>query len=134
MDIKEIYVKNKATLKNLFFYGLIGGLAAVVDFGVFFGLNTGLQIDKFVANIISMHAGMLVSFSLNATMNFKKTDKLLRRFLSYYFIVLCGMGLSSLILWIGGFITSSETLVKAFSVVFVAAVQFVFNKLVTFKF
>ena len=97
-------------------------------------MNTGLGIDKFLANLISMHVGMLVSFSLNTTLNFKKTDKLFRRFLSYYVIVLGGMGISSAILWLGSFLTSSETIVKAFSVVFVAAIQFVFNKLITFKF
>ena len=134
MKLRTLYQTHKTTIKNLILYGFIGGLAAVVDFGVFYGMNTGLGIDKFLANLISMHVGMLVSFSLNTTLNFKKTDKLFRRFLSYYVIVLGGMGISSAILWLGSFLTSSETIVKAFSVVLVAAIQFVFNKLITFKF
>ncbi|MDR3644127.1 MAG: GtrA family protein, partial [Clostridia bacterium] len=70
--------------RNLFFYGLFGGLAAVVDFSVFTLLYSGLGVHKLIANLISMHAGMLVSFSLNTFFNFRKTNRLLRRFASYY--------------------------------------------------
>lgn len=131
--ITRLYQNNKAWIRNLVLYGIIGALAALVDFGSFYLMNTGLSWNRYAANIVSMHLGMLVSFSLNTKVNFQKTDKLWRRFLSYYIIILGGMGLSSLILWIGSFVTDSSTIVKAFAVVFVAAVQFVFNKFVTYR-
>lgn len=134
MSIKKLYLDNRSFLRVLALYGLIGGLAAIADFSLFYILNTPLGLNKFAANIISMHAGMIISFSLNAKLNFKKTDKLIYRFLFYYLIVLFGMGLSSLILFAGSFAVKSDTALKAFSVVFVAGVQFILNKLITFKF
>ncbi|MDD4797726.1 MAG: GtrA family protein, partial [Eubacteriales bacterium] len=107
--LARLYRRHRAWMRNLALYGCIGGLAAVVDFGCFYLLNTGLSVNRYAANILSMHMGMLVSFALNSSMNFKKTDRLLQRFLSYYAIVLCGMGLSSLLLWAGGFVIGSGT-------------------------
>lgn len=132
MKIKELYQSNKTLIRNILLYGVIGGLAAAVDFGTFFLFHSLLGMNKFVANLISMHIGMLVSFSLNAKINFKKTDKLLRRFLSYYAIVLCGMAVSTFILWLGALVTDSETIVKLFAVILVAGIQFLLNKLITF--
>ncbi|MDR3644154.1 MAG: GtrA family protein [Clostridia bacterium] len=118
--------------RNLIFYGLFGGLAAVVDFSVFTLLYSELGVHKLVANLISMHAGMLVSFSLNTFFNFRKTNRLLRRFASYYLIVLVGMGVSSAIIGLGSAYLP-VLLLKAISIVVSAMAQFVLNRLITYR-
>lgn len=132
MDLKNMVRDNRAFLRNLVLYGFIGGLAAGVDFGVFYLLN--MHISEYIANIIAMHVGAIVSFTLNAKFNFQKTDKLIQRFLSYYLIVLCGMGLSSCIFWAFDFFIDSENIIKVISMIIVAGVQFFLNKFITFKF
>lgn len=121
------------SFSECFFYGLIGIFAAAIDFGIFYILTVPLGLNKFISNIISMHIGMLVSFSLNATVNFKKTDRIFYRFIRYYLIILFGMGLSSAILWAGGFIISSNIILKAIAIMIVAGVQFVLNSTLTFR-
>lgn len=133
MDIIGVIKQKRVLIKNLFLYGVIGGLAAVADLGVFWVLHSHLGVNKFIANLFSMHIGMFISFSLNAWINFKKTDKIFKRFVTYYVIILCGMALSSFILWVGGIFIQSEIIVKAISIIIVSSLQFIFNKIFTFN-
>ena len=64
---------SKEFLRNLILYGIIGVTAASLDFGVFYLLNTFLQINEFLANFVGIHCGVLLSFFLNSRYNFKKT-------------------------------------------------------------
>lgn len=130
----SILIRKVSYFKNFIAYGIIGGMAAVVDFSSFFLFHSVYGISPFISNIISMHLGMLVSFFFNAKFNFKKSDKLLKRFLSYYLIILCGMAISSGILFIGTFFTENELIVKLVSIIIVSTIQYIFNKFITFKF
>jgi putative flippase GtrA len=124
---------NNSFIRNLVLYGIFGVIAAVVDFSVFTVCFKYLLIDKFIANLISMHIGMLVSFTLNTFANFKKPDKLFRRFLSYYIIVLVGMGITTLIIWLGTAYLPVLVL-KAISIVVASIIQFFLNRFITYKF
>ena len=118
--------------RELILYGIIGGFCAALDFGVYTLL--GLIIPFLVANIISVHCGIICSFLLNRNFNFKVKDKTKRRFLSFYLVGLSGLGISELLLWI--FSTRmglNHLAVKLATVVIVALYQFLLNKYVTFK-
>lgn len=118
---------------NIFLYGVIGVLAAVVDFTVFTVCVELIGIHNILANLISMHMGMIVSFTLNSCFNFKKTDKLFRRFLSYYAIVLVGMGISSLLIGVlSNFMP--VLIVKVISMVVVSIIQYLLNRFITYRF
>lgn len=125
-------IKSK-DFRYLLLYGVFGGIAALVDFSVFTGCVKGLHIHNVVSNIISMHAGMLVSFTLNNFLNFKKRDKIFRRFLAYYAIVLIGMGISSLIIAIGS-AYMPVLIVKVIAMAVATAIQYLFNRFFTFRF
>jgi putative flippase GtrA len=125
--------EHKQFFRSLLLYGVFGGIAALVDFSVFYALAQGAGINKFVANIISMHAGMVVSFALNRNFNFKKRDKLARRFFIYYAVILVGMALSSFLLWVLGLWLPSKAVVKAITILIVSGLQFIVNKYVTFQ-
>lgn len=118
--------------RELILYGIIGGFCAALDFGVYTLL--GLIIPFLIANIISVHCGIICSFLLNRNFNFKVKDKTKRRFLSFYLVGLSGLGISELLLWI--FSTRmglNHLAVKLATVVIVALYQFLLNKYVTFK-
>ena len=85
-------------------------------------------------NFVSINIGILCSFLLNAFFNFKRSDKLWRRALKFFAVGYCGLVLSMLILRIGVVrFDFDDKLVKLFSVFFVAALQFILNKFITFN-
>jgi putative flippase GtrA len=92
-----------------------------------FGLN------EYLANSISVHTGIAMSFILNRKYNFKKTDRVLFRTISFYLTGLFGLALSQGLLWLGGIFLFPVVMVKFMSIFIVAVVQFVINKLVTFN-
>ena len=126
--IEKLYHK----FRELILYGIIGGFCAALDFGVYTLL--GLIIPFLVANIISVHCGIISSFLLNRNLNFKVKDKTRMRFLSFYLIGLSGLGISELLLWIFSTrIGLNHLAVKLATVAIVALYQFLLNKYITFK-
>ena len=126
--IEKIYHK----FRELILYGMIGGFCSALDFGIYTLL--GLIIPFLIANIISVHCGIICSFLLNRNFNFKVKDKTKMRFLSFYLVGLSGLGISELLLWV--FSTRmglNHIAVKLATVVIVALYQFLLNKYITFK-
>jgi len=124
---------NKEFIRNLVLYGLIGGFSSTVDVIVFILLNSRLNLNEFLSNAISVHIGILISFLLNSRFNFKKTDKLLKRLLSFYIVGLFGLLISSGMLSLGNALQLPINYVKIASVFIVAAIQFCLNKFLTFR-
>ena len=124
---------DKAFLRNLILYGIIGGLSSGLDALVFALLVKGLGINQFVANTISIHCGIFLSFFLNSRYNFKKTDDFWGRFIPFYLTGLFGLALSQGILWLGGRISADAIITKLVSIVIVALVQFFINRAVAFR-
>ena len=123
---------NYPLLRQIILYGIIGGGSAFLDFLLFSLMYSNLGINKYIANGISVHAGIAMSFVLNRSFNFKKTDRVLFRVVSFYATGLFGLALSQGLLWLGGIFILDIVIVKFVSIFIVAAVQFVINKLVTF--
>jgi len=128
MNIKELVLK----YRELILYGIIGGLCASLDFGVYTLLS--LWIPFLWANIISVHCGILCSFILNRNYNFKVKDNTGKRFISFYLVGLAGLGLSELLIYL---LTDKfewhYIIAKLLTVVVVALFQFALNKLITFN-
>jgi putative flippase GtrA len=120
-------------IRQIFLYGVIGGGSALLDFLLFTLMYKQFGMNEYLANGISVHTGIAMSFILNRKFNFKKTDRVLFRAVSFYLTGLFGLGLSQCLLWLGGILLLSVVTVKFASVFIVAAVQFVINKVVTFN-
>ena len=120
-------------IRQVVLYGIIGGGCALLDISLFALLYTLLGVNEYIANVISMHVGMGASFLLNRRFNFKKTDKTLLRAISFYLTGLFGLSLSQGLLWLGDLMSLSAELSKFISIFFVAAVQFLINRSVTFR-
>lgn len=117
--------------KNLFLYGLIGIVAFVIDYSLFSLCHKYFEMNEYIANLVGMNVGAVFSFTCNTFINFKKTDRLIRRFLTYYFVILLGMGLSTIILALWG--KENIQIGKVVAMVIVSIFQFIFNKIFTFK-
>ena len=124
---------NKQLIRQIILYGIIGGCSALLDFLVFTLFYKQFGMNEYLANGISVHAGIAMSFILNRKYNFKKTDRVLFRAFSFYLTGLFGLALSQGILWFGNVLLVPVVLVKFVSIFLVAAVQFIINKLITFN-
>lgn len=120
-------------LKELFLYGVIGVISSSVDALLFKALITYWLENYLIVNSISVIAGILISFTLNLYFNFKTFDNILKRFISFFSVGIFGMLLSSIILTVGDKLNIDIFIVKLASIVIVAAIQFVLNKLLSFR-
>ena len=125
--------ESNALVRQIALYGVIGFLAAVVDFSMFSLINAhSLISSRVLSNIISSTTGFCVSFSLNTYFNFRKTDKIIKRFLSYLAICVVGISISSSVIYaLQWYMTLS--LLKVLCIAVVAVIQFILNKLITFR-
>ncbi|MDP4291379.1 MAG: GtrA family protein [Bacteroidota bacterium] len=120
--------------RQLILYGIIGGFCASLDFFIFYSLTTYLDVYYLIANVISVSAGITISFLLNRKYNFKVKDNALRRFMTFASIGLGGLLLSSVLLYFFFEILSLEKfLSKILSIILVVLLQFLLNKYITFK-
>lgn len=127
--MKSLIIKYQQLLR----YGIIGATCAGIDFACY-SILVLCGINMFVANIVGVNVGILLSFYLNRKYNFKVTDNTLRRFLIFYAVGLTGLGASSLILYLTVDLWNfNEFYSKLFSIVIVALLQFCLNKFITFK-
>lgn len=115
-------------------YAVIGVGALVVDVGIYWALAAAVGWHPLLANTISTLVACIVSFLANSFVNFKVTDRLLLRFLSFAVVAGIGYVASSIIIGVGVGILALDPLVaKAISLPVVLVLQFTLNSRVTFK-
>ncbi len=119
--------------RNFIIYAVIGVSGATLDFVLFeIFLWAGLSMQ--FANFISVSAGITNNFFLNARLNFRVSDRLLRRFAAFYAVGMVGLGLSAAILELGvGWLGFSARIAKASSIVIVVVTQYSLNKVLAFQ-
>jgi len=119
--------------RNFITYAVIGVSGATLDFVLFeIFLWAGLSMQ--IANFISVSAGITNNFFLNARLNFRVSDQLLRRFAAFYAVGMVGLALSAAILELGvGWLGFSARIAKASSIVIVVVTQYSLNKVLAFR-
>lgn len=128
--VTEMYMK----FRNLILYGIIGSFSAGVDFMIFYSLTKGLNIYYLYANIVSVTAGITISFLLNKKFNFKVEDKAVKRFLIFFTVGFSGLLLSLALLYVFIDVLALGKLIsKLLSIILVVLLQFFANKFITFN-
>ena len=94
------YIRKRAKkeTKHAILYTLLSWVAAIVDCGVFLIL-TSLWLPIIISNIISEWCWLITSFTLNLKKNFKKSDNINKRFLSYLIVTISGIIISTAIVY-----------------------------------
>ncbi len=114
-------------------YVLIGVLGIVVDFGIY-TILTHLKMNVEIANIISSTCGIINNFLWNSYTNFKVHDRMILRFISYFIVGQITTVFTTVSLFI--FVTKlgyPHLIVKAIATFVATLIQFVINKVVTFR-
>ncbi len=138
MNIYKLIVATISRLFNRFrpiiLYGVFGSISSGLDFTIYTLLVRYVGVHYVVANCFSVLCGISTSFVLNRNYNFKVKDKTKQRFTMFLTIGLCGMLLSTLILWLCIETFHFHTILsKLLSIVLVVFFQFLLNKYLTFK-
>jgi len=127
-------LKNKK-YRELLLYGVIGGASATLDFVIYSTLLYFIS-EKYliIANTTGVSCGIITSFLLNRQFNFKVKDRTVLRFISFLTVGLIGLLISSgLIIIFVNHLRINFITAKLATIVFVSIIQFVLNKLITFK-
>ncbi len=115
-------------------YLLIGGVASAIDVGVFVYLYELVGLSAIASHSVSIPLSALFSFSMNAVFNFKKTDMILLRLLSFAIVVFLGYLLGASIIWvIDDVLRLGGTTGKIVSLPFVFFFQYYLNAKVSFR-
>lgn len=114
-------------------YVLIGVLGLVVDFGIY-TILTHFKMNVEITNIISSTCGIINNFLWNSYTNFKVHDRMILRFISYFIVGQITTVFTTVSLFI--FVTKLgylHLIVKIVATFVATLIQFVINKVVTFR-
>jgi len=128
-------VKNLLLQKKQFLiYCLIGFSGVGLDFCVYSLLIKTRLLDYQAANAVGYASGTLLSFVLNAKFNFRVTDKIALRLLSFFGVAFIGwlVSAATLHVLIENF-SWDKYLAKAATLFVVVMLQYNLNRLVSFR-
>src|SRR5699024_6878517 len=114
-------------------YVIIGVLGLVVDF-VIYTILTHFKMNVEIANIISSTCGIINNFLWNSYTNFKVHDRMILRFISYFIVGQITTVFTTISLFV--FVTKlgyPHLMVKVIATFMATLIQFVINKVVTFR-
>jgi len=138
----------RESIKQVFKYGVVGVIGLGIEWAIFFLIRDFFHLNYIFAHVIGSVCAIFNNFILNSYFTFKATDKLITRAISFFSIAGVGLLVGVLLLpalvkLINIFLVDSniidlsiknaQNIAKLITTVIVAGVQFVFNKLYTFR-
>ena len=115
-------------------YLFIGGIAATIDLGIFIFMYERVGLTAVISHSISVPISAIFSFLCNAFFNFRKTDLLLFRSISFLTVIGLGYLLGiAIIIFVGDILQLGGTIGKLVSLPFVFLFQFYLNSKVSFR-
>ena len=120
--------------RQFLLYCVIGFSGVGLDFGIYSLLVKTGTLNYQAANAVGYASGTLLSFFLNAKFNFRVTDKIALRLMSFFGVALLGYlaSAATLQLLIGHF-GFNKYLSKAATLFVVMLLQFNLNRLISFR-
>ena len=120
--------------RQLILYGMIGGCCVALDFAIFSILAVWVGVHYQLANFAGYASGTAMSFILNARLNFRTSDRMVLRFLSFCAVGGLGLLTSAGILWIGvDRLELNKCLAKAVTLPLIFLLQYNLNRVVSFR-
>ena len=115
-------------------YLLIGIIASSIDVILFWLFYNILQQDIFFSNAISVSSAALFSFALNSLYNFKKSDKVFLRLISFVWVIILGYfsGVYFILLLVN-FFGIKAVMAKLLSLPLVFLLQYFLNSSISFR-
>lgn len=125
----ELPAHDRFLSRSLVLYAAIGASGVLLDYLVFLLLFNLVGLHPQLANAISTTAGITNNFVLNSLFNFRKTDRILVRFLRFYAVGIAGIVLTFVLLEVfTGLLGADPNLVKLASLPLVLLFQYAINR------
>ena len=120
--------------RTVILYFIIGASASLIDLVGFYVGHTYFGLVSPLATTYSVILATVYAFLLNAFFNFKQTDRLFVRLLSYSLVSGIGLLISAFMLYILNVRMGFDgNLIKILSLPVVFVVQYLLNKRITFQ-
>lgn len=125
----ELPTGDRFLSRSLVIYAIIGASGVLLDYLVFLLLFNLVGLHPQPANAIGTTAGITNNFALNSLFNFRKTDRILVRFLRFYAVGIAGIVLTAALLEVcTGLLGADPNLVKLASLPLVLLFQYAINR------
>ena len=120
--------------RQFWLYGIIGLSGATIDFVLYVVFYKYVGIPPVFASFLSISIGIVNNFILNSRHNFKVSDALMKRFITFYSIGLGGALLSSVLIFLlFNILGISPAISKLITIPPVVLLQFFLNKSFSFN-
>ena len=112
-------------------FGIVGVIAALVDFGTLIALKELLNVEVLVASAISFCVSVAVNYALSMAFVFKsKNENKVKEFILFLVLSAGGLCINQLVLWIGvNFLSVYYLIVKVFATLVVPVYNFITRKI-----
>ena len=120
-------------IRQLFKFGIVGGLAFLIDFGIF-AILTKIGLHYLIAQIVSFSISLLFNYILSIKWVFDAKKQTLKEIIVFIALSVIGLGINELLLYIGiDKLSFHELLVKLFATAIVMVYNFITRKLIVEK-
>lgn len=95
-------MKNKQLLTQILKFGIVGGIATIIDWIIYYLLYNYLGINPLIANILSFSISVIYNYiaSVKWVFNVNENKSKLRMFIEFILFAVLGLILTELLLWI----------------------------------
>ncbi len=134
--MKRYLLNNKLAnlVYNFVLYVVIGFSGLALDMLIFNILISCFSVSPYISNIISMFVSINNNFFLNTYFNFKKKDKVVKRWLLFCTIGIVGIFVSDLLLRLFYEVIGLDiNISKLITIPIIATLQFILHKLITYR-
>lgn len=122
----------EALIRRFGVYCVVGACAFAADYSLFLLLISS-GTNPYVANVIGITVGIVVSFTLNRKYNFRKPDEPAVRAAKFVTVAMLGMAISTLSIMLLLSFAVDVRVAKAVAMAVVFGMQFLANVLWTFR-
>ncbi len=124
-------IKNNKLLMQILKFGIVGGTAFIVDYGIFTILSQFLNIHYLIASIISFSISVIYNYILSIKWVFDVSKKqTTKEFAIFVILSVIGLGLNSLIMYISvDLLNIHEMISKILATAIVMVYNFITRKI-----
>ncbi len=116
-------------------YFIVGVVATLVDWGLFYFLAIFMGIHYLEALVLSFSAGSVTNYGLNRTFTFQSdTDRIVAQFTTFMVITIMSLGISSIIVYVNiKVLTIHKMLSRIITTFCMLGINFILHKNLTFN-
>ena len=120
--------------RHFIVYTIIGASCEIIDFSLFYVLTRYADMDVLYSHLISVNAGLVCSFFINAKVNFRTSNRMFHRLFLFFAIAWVGLAFSSaLLVFMVDYMGLYDVGSKIFTILLAGLYQYLLNKRFTYR-